>query len=502
MQQTKILKFFTLLISTSFLCSPSFGEGPLCKQEPQATQDRSKEQKDQPPVTLQETLERTYMQNAILDAARAGLRSTVEDLSQANADWRPSLSVQGTQNFTQTYNTSPTFRAHTNSTGYVARIDQNIYNGGATVANIETAESNVFAGKAGLFSQEQATLFDAVSAHASVIATQDIVKYLQDSVSFYKTFYERVKAQHEVGEKGRTDVEAALAEYEGAKGKLSQAIGDLETAKAQYFQIVASSPENLAPPNVLLDLPKTYEDVLTVAQTNNPQITEARFALEAAQYTVDSRIAGLLPKLGVQGTVGSNRNGGTTQNGVRRDNHPKQTELTAAAILDVPLYKQGVPNSQVRQAYQLVAQQKVRLVQTLREVEQAAKTAWEQHIAAREALKGFMAEVKAGELAVEGGQAEEEVGETSVVDVLVLQNQLIDAQIRLVNAQKDLITKTYSVLQSMGSLMASNLKLNVQYYDPDCYYNEYKDAWIQFWQGEDWRYVRDEPCGPICKNGA
>jgi outer membrane protein len=109
-----------------------------------------------------------------------------------------------------------------------------------------------------------------------------------------------------------------------------------------------------------------------------------------------------------------------------------------------------------------------------------------------------MAAVKAGELAVEGGSAEADVGVTSIVDVLVLQKDLIQAQIQLVTAQEALITTTYGVLQAMGSLMACTLKLNVRYYDPDCYYNEYKDAWIQFWQGEDWRYVRDEPCGPIC----
>jgi hypothetical protein len=92
------------------------------------------------------------------------------------------------------------------------------------------------------------------------------------------------------------------------------------------------------------------------------------------------------------------------------------------------------------------------------------------------------------------------VGSMSVVDVTVLQTELVQAQIQLVNAQERLITATYDVLQSMGSLMASVLRLNVVYYDPDAYYEEYKDAWIQFWQGEDMRYVREEPCAPLCKS--
>lgn len=504
MKQTTILKLFTLLISTSFLCAPSFGDTPLCQKEVQENPcenpcELSKE-KDQHPVNLQETLERTYMQNATLDALRASLRATDETLSQANAEWRPSLSVKGTQAYGQVYPIDAhgtASRSHSVSTSYQAQISQNIYKGGGTIANIGKAESDVFSQKAGLFSQEQTVLFSAVQAHASVIANQDIVKYLQDSVSFYKKFLERAEARYEVGDIGRTDVEATLAEYEGAKGDLSAAIGKLEAAKASYFQIVASSPENLMPANILLELPKTYDDALEVAKNNNPDITQAKFALEAAQYNVDLQIAGLLPTLDVNASVGNSRTGGTRTRS-NQVKHPKQTSLGAQADLNIPIYAQGIPSSRIRQAYQQVAQQKVSLVQAQRVVEQNTKTAWENHIAARESLKRYMAAVKAGELAVEGVTAEADVGAKTIVDVLVLQKDLIQAQIELVTAQESLITTTYGVLQAMGSLMAATLKLNVKYYDPDCYYNEYKDAWIQFWQSEDWRYVKDEPCGPIC----
>lgn len=501
MRYTKIFKFFTLLVSTSLLCSPVFGEEPLCPLATEAMQNGAAEKEgvkkeNKRPVTLQETLELTYMQNATLDAARAGLRVTDEDLSQANAEWRPSLSVNGFQTYTQTYpiDNHRIPRSHTHNTGYEATIAQNIYNGGATEANIEVQENTVFSQKASLFSQEQTTLFQAVQAHADVIAKQDIVKYRQDSVSFYKTFYEHTKARFEVGEVARTDVEASLANYEGEKGNLSVAIGDLEAAKATYAQIVASSPDNLAPANVLLGLPESYNDALEIANINNPDIKAAQFALEAAEYNVDLQIAGLLPKVNVSSSVGNNRQGGTGFEPTR-----KQTSLSAQASVDIPIYNKGIPNSQVRQAYQQVAQQKVSLVQTQRVVEQNTRTAWESHIAAREALKGYLAQVKAGELAVEGAMAEADVGQKTIVDVLFIQKDLIQSQIDLVGAQKALITTTYQVLQAMGSLMAATLKLNVQYYDPDAYYNEYKDAWIQFWQSEDWRYVRDEPCGPLCR---
>ena len=118
-------------------------------------------------------------------------------------------------------------------------------------------------------------------------------------------------------------------------------------------------------------------------------------------------------------------------------------------------------------------------------------SAWDNLIAARDSVKGFMAQVKAQELAVEGAVEEVNVGTKSIIDVLFLQEDLIAAQINLADAQQKLIVTSYQVFVAMGRLTARDLRLNVKYYDPDAYYNEYKNAWIQFWQGKDLRYVKD-----------
>ncbi|MBL8677041.1 MAG: TolC family protein, partial [Alphaproteobacteria bacterium] len=169
----------------------------------------------------------------------------------------------------------------------------------------------------------------------------------------------------------------------------------------------------------------------------------------------------------------------------------KNTTLQLPTTVTVPIYSQGIPNSQIRQAYQQVAQQKVNLVGAQRAVVEAARAAWDTLIAARESLKGFLAAVKAQELAVQGAYEEVSVGTKTIIDVLQIEDRLIQAQIELATAQQTLIVAGYGVLQAMGRLTARDLRLNVKYYDPDTYYNEYKDAWIQFWQGKDWRYVKD-----------
>ncbi len=501
MQQRKIFHFVTVLVSSTFLCSSSFGDSPLrpqMSQKVQMTQESQWLEAQEESVSLQETLERTYMQNTDLDAERANLRAVDEEVPQAVGQWRPSLSVQGQQNQTQNYPIGAVSRLrqprkHNSDTSYTVTLNQNIYNGGGTEAQIGVAESDVLKERATLFVQEQTSLFSGVQAHTAILARGAILTYQKLNRDFYLKLLEKAQAFFDVGQGGRVEIEEARGKYEEGKAEVAIAIRDLENSKADYMQIVGSPPGKLAPANVILQLPKDYEEALEIAKTHNPAILQSRYQLEAAEYNVYLQASELLPTVGVNGTVGNERQGGTgfTSRSSGPKGALKTTNLGFRAIVDVPIYSQGIPNSKVRQAYQRVAQSKVQLVGAQRQVVQTVRTAWDNVIAAREAVKGYLAQVKATELAVEGAFEEVNVGAKTITDVIVIQQNLIQAQISLARAQQGLVDAGYQVLQAMGRLSARDLRLNVRYYDPDKYYNEYKNAWIQFWQGEDWRYVKD-----------
>ncbi|HUX78718.1 MAG TPA: TolC family outer membrane protein [Alphaproteobacteria bacterium] len=505
MQHPKTFHLLTALISSTFLCSSSLGDPspsaqmgqqPLMSREAQMTQESQWIQAGEEPVSVQETFERTYMQNTDLDANRAGLRATDEQVPQAVGGWRPSVFVDGRQTQTQTYGIGRSSRnradAHNSVTAYTATIEQNIYNGGGTEAAIGQAESNVLAGRAGLFVQEQTSLFQGLQAHTSILATEAIVEYNKQNRDFYLKLLERAQAFFDVGQGGRVEIEAARGKYEGGIADVATSIRDYENAKAGYMKIVGSPPGKLAPANVIVQLPKTYEEALEIAKTHNPNITQARYQLEAAEYNVYVQTAPLLPTVDINGTAGNDRQQGTGfTSGTGAPGALKRTNLGFGATVRVPIYSQGIPNARIRAAYQQVAQQKVLLVGAQRQTVEAVRTAWDNLIAARESVKGFLAQVKATELAVEGAFEEVNVGQKTVIEVIVVQQDLITAQINLATAQKNLVDAGYQLLQAMGRLTARDLKLNVRYYDPDTYYNEYKNAWIQFWQGRDWRYVKD-----------
>src|SRR6266566_8496942 len=50
-------------------------------------------------LSLKEALATSYATNPQIEAARASLRATDEEVAKANAGWRPSLSLNGTDGF-------------------------------------------------------------------------------------------------------------------------------------------------------------------------------------------------------------------------------------------------------------------------------------------------------------------------------------------------------------------------------------------------------------------
>jgi outer membrane protein len=70
------------------------------------------------------------------------------------------------------------------------------------------------------------------------------------------------------------------------------------------------------------------------------------------------------------------------------------------------------------------------------------------------------------------------VGSRSTIDVLNAQQELLNAKVGLVVAQRDQIVASYQVLGSIGKLTAAHLHLRTNIYDPKHNYNNVKDKWI------------------------
>ncbi|MBL6932901.1 MAG: TolC family outer membrane protein [Rhodospirillales bacterium] len=415
--------------------------------------------------SLEEALAAAYASNPTLLAKRAEVRATDEGVPQALSEMRPSLSAEQTagvtENYLSTRSTNPTQQPNPHST--TLTLTQSLYSGGQTIAAIGSAENSVLASRAELVGVEQTVLLNAVKAYINVFRAQAVVDLRVNNEQVLKRQLEATTDRFQVGEITRTDVHQAEARLARATADRIQAEGDLVSTRATYRNVVGEAPGKLSRPTVDLNLPNSAEESIKLAVAQNPDVVGAEFDERASQDDVKEVRGELLPSVGFTGAVSRSHNASSEST--------RQDTYSAKLTLSVPLYQSGSVYSRLRSARQTATQRRREIDTVRRDATETAARAWETLQTSRARIKSFNAQIKASEVALEGVQREASVGSRTVLDVLDAEQELLDAKVNIVSAERDETIAIFELKSAIGELTASHLSLPVQAYDSQKHYD-------------------------------
>jgi outer membrane protein len=428
--------------------------------------------------TLQEALALAYANNPTLQAARAQLRAVDENVPQALAGWRPTVSVTssyGQQTVGQRPNPAgPTgdWRSR-DQTSYQGTVSQPLYRGGRTIAQTRQAENRVLAQRARLLATEQQVLLDTVNAYVSVIQISEEVRLNTNNEQVLTRQLQATNERFRVGEITRTDVAQAESRLAGARASRADAEGRLQQARATFTRLVGQPPQRLTPPQPLRPPVASSTEAGQLAQQNNPNVVAALFDEAASRDAIDVAFATLLPQVSLNASTARNMNAGTTAT----VGNTRVDSTAVTANLTVPLYQGGSEYAAVRQARQTAQQARQTVEDQRRQVNQQATAAFETLTSARAQVDSVRAQIRAAEIALDGVQREAIVGSRTTLDVLNAEQELLNARVSLVRALASVITASHNVASAVGRLTARDLNLPVQIYDMEAYYREVRNRW-------------------------
>lgn len=422
--------------------------------------------------TLREALAAAYQYNPRLDAERARLRATDENVARAESGYRPV--VQGSADVGHsrlTTKPSSSTSGDASPWGYSISVRQQVFDGFRTSNEVGEAEATVKAGRETLRLVETNTLLDAVTAYMNVVAAHAILRIRENNVSVLSAELEAAKVRRSVKEVTRTDVAQAQARLARAVSTADLSKSDLKTARAVYERVIGHAPANLAmPPLSLKSLPKSIEEAWHNGEQQNPTVATALYREEAARFAVDKVRGELLPELNVEANYGHRDNPSAA--------YEEQESASITGRLNIPLYDGGDTRARVRQAKQIH-------VSRLQEIEQARADTQSNVTAAWSTLKGQEAkmrsdqiQVEANRVALEGVREEQKVGQRTLLDVLNAEQEYLDSQIELVSARREVVVAGYKLLAAMGQLSAESLGLTATVYDPAVHLDESRQNWF------------------------
>lgn len=434
--------------------------------------------------TLESALAQAYLNNPLLSAQRALVRATDEGVSQALAGYRPRISA--TANLatqanrlvtTSTPTTPPTPTVTTVQTGgnaprgFGATLTQNVFNGFQTANRTRQAESQVRSARETLRTTEQTVLTNAVIAYMNLLRDAAIFELQRSNLEVLQEQLRQTKQRLESGNVTATDVYQSEARLSVGRTQLFTAEANYKTARAIYRQVIGVEPGRLqAASAVDRFIPDSLPAAINLGTAEHPTVSTAQYNVDVALYQVKVAEGALYPTLSLLGSVQRNYDVALTT--------PENFTASVGGQLSVPIYQGGAEYSQIRQAKETLGQRRYDLDVARDQARVGIAQAWALLDAAKGTIISTQGQVKSAESALNGVREEARLGQRTTLDVLNAQQELVNARVALVSAQRDRVVNSYTLLAAIGRLSPAILGLVVGTYDSQVHYHQIRDAWF------------------------
>lgn len=417
--------------------------------------------------TLADALVGAYNHSGLLEQNRAVLRAADEDVAVAISALRPVVTwsagvARSYQRSRSAVPLSQIVSANATTASVEVSASLTIYDYGRNKMAVDVAKEAVLAARQALVSVEQQVLISAVSAFLEMRRAMETVALRENNVRLITQELRAANDRFDVGEVTRTDVALAEARLAAARSGLASAQGNLAIAVETYRAEVGRKPGALVQPGALPSIPGSVDKAKGLALKYHPDMLRAKIEVTIAELNVLRARAAMKPTVTLTGRLAANDD---------LTNRGFSTTGSVSLGASGTLYAGGRLSALLRQSMASRDAAIANLHVISHAIEQNVGNAYARLGVARASREASTRQVAASRVAFRGVREEATLGARTTLDVLDAEQELLDAQAQSISARVDEQVAVYTVLGTMGYLTAKRLKLGVQEFDPEGYYN-------------------------------
>lgn len=349
---------------------------------------------------------------------------------------------------------------------YGASLSQSILDISKWTA-LKSSKYTAEAGAATFSAAQQQLMINAAQAYFNVLTAIDALKFADANEKALARQLEQAQQRFEVGLAAITDVNDAKAQHDQAVASVISNQNSVDTAREAVRRLTNKDPgefkklrESLPLDHPTPDDPNAWVDV---ALKQNPALASASLQVDAADASVNTARAGHLPTItGQLGYSKTSQWGDTRYGGIGGDFHNGAGDPrwgpSITFSLNVPLFTGGLTQSRVRQAIHNrdFAQDQFEFNRRL--VEANTRNGYRSVIAGASQVEATKAAVVSAQSSVEATQAGYEVGTRTIVDVLISQQTLLNAQSQYSSARHAFVMNGLLLKQAAGVIELKDIE--------------------------------------------
>lgn len=398
-------------------------------------------------LSLAEAVDYALRNNPSILSAIADQEALKEQVSQSWGNYLPRVDFRGEigpEHTEKSGKSDASLATH----DYGLSLTQTLFDGGAT--NSIVGRSNALY-KAARFRTEELQsriALNATESYLELYRLRSLLPIMNSNEEMHQIFLSDAKEKFQGGGGSKTEVTQINSSLISAKNRHLTIKGKVIDAMARYQRVIGVEPEivELTPPPVST-IPADLQDSIHSARENHPLILSMTSTLKAAKEEKDGSYASMLPTLDLS----------LNSNDKKNSSGSSSSESNWSALLQVNynLFRGGADKANIRESARKLIKAEEDLRQAREKSDENVRLAWNALSLAKKRLNINQQQLENAEEQLEESREQFELGNSTKLEILSSENQLMQARIVVVNQQIVLNLNHYRLLNSAGIILAN-----------------------------------------------
>jgi len=408
-------------------------------------------------LSLNDAISESLANNLLLKMEANSVDIAEEDYFQSKSNYLPSISLNA--NISENEYSSLKTQSGVIGSDYELApssksiiLSQNLFSGFSRFYNSISTKESLNLKRLNEKKVTQDIILETIEAYYNVLIAEKSVKSYKDNLESVAERSNATIKEYEVGLSSKTDVAQAEAFLNNAKIDLLDSEIILKNLKNSFFDLVGVDAKNLIFSEINADIPSSFSEFKEILIANNYSIRMAEVNLKIMNANVGVARSAYYPQLSLTATKSE-----LDEFSAEID---ELTNEEIKATLNWPIFTAGKSLSNVRKAKEVKNTQLILLQKTQNETVILSENIWDKYKISEQTIKAAELTYNANQTAYKGTVIEQEVGERSVLDVLIARQALLNSEINYFNKQKDREIVKTQIMYLAGLLNFENLEVN------------------------------------------
>jgi len=402
--------------------------------------------------SLQNSLGQVLENNPIILERLANYRETTKDIGIARAEYLPTLDLVSSIGFERTGNkNSHLISQEDKNLNYYENsltLMWNIFNGFGTSYKVDYQRSRIVAAAYNFIEKADDVAFNLTRTYIELIKQHELLKIAKENITIHEEIFSKINDLYTNGLTTKSEVRKIEASLFLARSNMVVQENNNMDAEFNFKKTFGLSidSEFVEVPRFLVLLPKTLEEAREYVIRNNPSIMVSNSNIRAAKYLKKQKAKSFYPKIDliVQQNIDKNTFG------IEEDRNRFRAGLT----LSYNFYRGGADMDESAKAQESINRNIETKSELEREAVEGLELSWSADKMTAKQLVDLIKYKDYSEDTLELYKEEYNLGKRTLLDLLAVQNDFINAKSQIVKAKYDNLFAKYRILDAMGLLVA------------------------------------------------